>query len=90
MKSPRAALALSCHCSRCRKWHGAAFASIMRIPTNSFRITAGEEMLGRYASSPGAERCASTPQAAAFWRRVKTSPNDPLAFALSSDASQRR
>jgi catechol 2,3-dioxygenase-like lactoylglutathione lyase family enzyme len=52
-----AGLAVHCHCSRCRKWHGAAFASVVRVPTEAFRITTGAESLGRYGSSAGVERC---------------------------------
>ena len=50
-------LAANCHCSRCRKWHGAAFASIVRVPLDALRITSGEESISRYASSPGIDRC---------------------------------
>lgn len=46
-----------CHCSRCRKWSGGAFASSMRAPLASLRITAGEAELTRYVSSPGILRC---------------------------------
>lgn len=50
-------LAVNCHCSRCRKWHGAAFASIVRVPLDALRVTRGEESIGRFASSPGVTRC---------------------------------
>jgi hypothetical protein len=50
-------LSLNCHCSRCRKWQGSAFASVLRVPLATLRIVAGEESITRYASSPGAERC---------------------------------
>ncbi|HLK39150.1 MAG TPA: GFA family protein [Polyangiaceae bacterium] len=49
--------AAHCHCSRCRKWHGAAFASVARAPIDALRVLSGAETLGRYASSPGVERC---------------------------------
>src|SRR5579863_5611319 len=50
-------MAVHCHCSRCRKWHGAAFASIVRVPLDTLRITSGEESISRYPSSPGIDRC---------------------------------
>jgi hypothetical protein len=50
-------VALHCHCSRCRKWHGAAFASIVRVPIDALRVASGEELITRYASSPGVDRC---------------------------------
>lgn len=50
-------LSLNCHCSRCRKWQGAAFASVLRVSTGNFKILQGEDAIARYRSSPGAERC---------------------------------
>jgi uncharacterized protein YndB with AHSA1/START domain len=46
----------NCHCSRCRKSHGAAFASWTFVAPAQFRWTEGENLLTRYASSPGLER----------------------------------
>lgn len=36
------AQAAHCHCATCRKFHGAAFATIGSIPKRAFRWTAGE------------------------------------------------
>jgi len=49
-----------CHCSICRKAHGAAFATWAFITPAEFRWTAGAELLGKYPSSPGQERCFCT------------------------------
>ena len=46
-----------CHCSICRKHHGAAFATMARVREDAFRWTAGEETIRRYESSPGFHRC---------------------------------
>jgi hypothetical protein len=56
-----------CHCSMCRKAHGAAFGSYAAVNVENFRIKAGEELILRYKSSPGVERtfcsrCGSTLQ----------------------------
>ncbi len=40
-----------CHCSMCRKAHGAGFVTWVGVPYARFRITAGEEVLRRYDSS---------------------------------------
>jgi hypothetical protein len=48
--------AFNCHCSICRKLHGAAFASLGRVPLAAFRILSGDEYLSRYESSPGHQR----------------------------------
>lgn len=48
---------MNCHCSKCRKSHGAAFATFARVDASSFRITAGEEVIERYRSTPKVQRC---------------------------------
>ncbi|WJN58126.1 GFA family protein [Pseudomonas sp. SO81] len=45
-----------CHCSQCRKGHGAAFGSYGNVPWSSFRWTAGEDSVARHHSSPGVTR----------------------------------
>src|SRR5262245_18802394 len=40
-----------CHCSRCRRWHGAAFRTRATINASQFTWTRGEELLSRYHSS---------------------------------------
>ena len=56
-----------CHCSMCRKAHGAAFGSYAMLSSADFRITAGEAEIAAYDSSPGVQRtfcrrCGSTLQ----------------------------
>ena len=45
-----------CHCSRCRKAHGSAFATYVAGPAAGFRLRGGERSV-RYESSPGFFRC---------------------------------
>ena len=65
-----------CHCSMCRKAHGAAFASFAAAPARAFRWLGGTERIRRFESSPGAlrpfcSRCGSTvPMAGEGWDRV--------------------
>jgi len=40
-----------CHCSMCRKAHGAGFVTWIGVPYARFRITSGEDLLRRYDSS---------------------------------------
>ncbi|MCA9513201.1 MAG: GFA family protein [Myxococcales bacterium] len=49
--------AIHCHCSQCRKASGSSFATNASVAASDFRIVAGEELLGRYESSPGQLRC---------------------------------
>jgi hypothetical protein len=45
-----------CHCSICRRAHGAPLVTWAGVPHDKFRISAGRELLGSYASSPEAKR----------------------------------
>jgi hypothetical protein len=45
-----------CHCSMCRRNHGAAFVTWFGVPKPQFRIVAGESLLGRYRSSHRGQR----------------------------------
>jgi hypothetical protein len=45
-----------CHCSMCRKHHGAAFATFVTVPLGNFRWVAGEEALSTYQSSAYGKR----------------------------------
>src|SRR6516164_5623013 len=42
-----------CHCTTCRKTHGAAFSTVMPVPRQSFRWLRREELLSSFESSPG-------------------------------------
>ncbi len=45
-----------CHCSMCRKLHGAAFATFAGVARDTFRWSAGEDDLGTYVSSDKIDR----------------------------------
>lgn len=45
-----------CHCSQCRRLHGAAFASFGGIRRDSFRYVTGESAVKIYASSEKIDR----------------------------------
>ena len=47
---------MHCHCSMCRKHHGAGFATFVVAPIAGFRFTSGEDRLVRYRSSPNGVR----------------------------------
>jgi len=56
-----------CHCSMCRKAHGAAFGSYAIVSAADFSVTAGQDEIAAYESSPGVRRtfcrrCGSTLQ----------------------------
>ncbi len=54
-----------CHCSQCRRLHGAAYATFAGVKKSAFRYVQGEDSISSYLSSPKNERvfcriCGST------------------------------
>lgn len=45
-----------CHCTRCRRAHGAPFVTWAGFPAAQFSLEAGSAQLAWYESSPGAKR----------------------------------
>jgi hypothetical protein len=48
--------AANCHCTMCRKQHGAAFRSRAGVEASKFRFVEGEALMTFYESSPGTHR----------------------------------
>ncbi|TDF84387.1 GFA family protein [Pseudomonas sp. H9] len=74
-----------CHCSQCRKGHGAAFASYGSVPRDALRIADGVECIKAYASSETVVRqfcshCGST----LFWSRTQGAFADWICVALGT------
>ena len=72
--------AVNCHCSMCRKAHGAAFGSYARVEKKDFVVVSGASDIASYQSSPDVTRtfcrhCGSTLQ---FMRAQR-----PNSFALA-------
>ncbi len=42
---------MNCHCSECRRWHGAAFRTRASIATRDFFWTQGEDLVGKYVQT---------------------------------------
>jgi hypothetical protein len=51
-----AAQTANCHCSMCRKFHGAAYATISGVRRRDFRWLCGEDSLKAYSASNGTTR----------------------------------
>jgi hypothetical protein len=43
---------VNCHCSKCRRWHGAAFRTRAAVESKHFKWLSGEHLITRYYSSP--------------------------------------
>ncbi len=60
-----------CHCSMCRKAHGAAFSTNAVVPTDKLTVTSGADLLSEYQSSPNRRKCfCSTCGSQLFIRRL--------------------
>jgi hypothetical protein len=60
-----------CHCSMCRKAHGAAFSTNAVVPTDKLTVTSGADLLSEYQSSPNRRKCfCSTCGSQLFMRRL--------------------
>ncbi len=83
-----------CHCSQCRRLHGAAFATFAGVPREKFRYPSGEGVLSVYASSSKNKRvfcgvcgspilCESLPEPDALYlsmSAVSGNPEHPPAY----------
>ena len=43
----------NCHCSMCRRFHGAAFSTYAKFDVEHFRWLEGQDLLAVYETSPG-------------------------------------
>jgi hypothetical protein len=74
-----------CHCSQCRKSHGAAFASFGSVLRRDLRILAGAPSIKSYPSSESVLRqfcthCGSS----LFWSRSSGEYSDWISIALGT------
>lgn len=46
----------NCHCSMCRKFHGAAYATLAEARQNHFRWITGEDLIKSYTADNGTTR----------------------------------
>ncbi len=58
-----------CHCTDCRKMHGAVFATYLEVPRKQFAYLQGEEQLASFRAESGTERgfCRSCGSSLACW-----------------------
>ncbi|MEM7537717.1 MAG: GFA family protein [Chloroflexota bacterium] len=71
-----------CHCSMCRKFHGAAFATLADVPAEHFRWTAGEHLLKGYTAQNGTIRrfCINCGSSLTFF--TPNGPSDIVEIAM--------
>ncbi|MFK8333041.1 GFA family protein [Pseudomonas sp. BJa5] len=74
-----------CHCSQCRKSHGAAFASYASVLRSDLQVTQGAEAISSYPSSETVlrqfcSRCGSS----LFWSKSQGEHADWISVALGT------
>jgi len=74
-----------CHCSQCRKGHGAAFASYGRTKRKDLYVLSGKERIKAYASSESVRRefCADC-GTSLFWSSNSPELADWISVALGT------
>jgi len=74
---------INCHCSMCRKAHGAAFRTRASMKVKDFVFLSGEEILTFYESSPGERRSFCSVCGAVIITKFDQYP-DTYGFALGT------
>ena len=80
-----------CHCSMCRKAHGAAFGTYAAARAAEFRLVSGEDRITRYRSSAGIVRtfCARCGSSLQWLRESKPDVVDVALGVLDDDPGVR-
>jgi hypothetical protein len=78
-----------CHCSMCRRAHGAPLVTWSGVPEAQLRITAGEQLLRTFASSPAATRSFCSQCGSMLLFRSTRWPGEVHVATASLDASDR-
>lgn len=76
--------AAHCHCSMCRKFHGAAYATIAGVSRSNFRWLSGEDALREYTAENGTIRtfCSHCGSGLVFYS--PRAPTDVIEIALGT------
>ena len=80
-----------CHCSMCRKAHGAAFGTYAAVKAADFRVVSGADRITRYRSSNGIVRtfCAGCGSTLQWLRESKPGIVDVALGILDDDPGVR-
>ncbi len=79
-----------CHCSMCRRNHGAAYVTWIGVRRDGFALVAGAECLARYASSDHGTRSFCTRCGSSLFCESKRNPDEvDVVLANVDDAIDR-
>jgi hypothetical protein len=76
---------LNCHCSDCRKAHGAAFRTRASIKFSEFQFLEGEHLLKGYRAKATEERCFCSVCGSPIFTRIDGSEDIGLALGTLDD-----
>ncbi|NVK31399.1 MAG: GFA family protein [Gammaproteobacteria bacterium] len=74
--------AAHCHCTMCRKFHGAAFATL--VPSQNFRWVSGIECVREYTAENGTIRSFCRRCGSSLGFRSKGTPVDQMEVAIAT------
>ena len=77
---------MNCHCTDCRKSHGAAFATYIEVPWKGFSFVQGESELTTYTAPSGTKRsfCRSCGSIVTCWSEGDTNTLEISASTLDT------
>lgn len=73
-----------CHCSMCRKFHGAAFATFGEAAKDQFRWLSGESLLKAYVAPNGTKRTFCSNCGSSLMFKSPNMPDDIVEFSLGT------
>ena len=82
---------MNCHCTDCRKSHGAAFATLVEFPFKSLRFRQGEDNLATYTAASGTKRsfCKTCGSIVSVWSDADTAWLEVSASTLDTPIDMR-
>ena len=80
----------NCHCSECRKFSGAAYASVGIIDSEQFRITAGEEYVSYYSKSAETDAAFCRNCGSSLFTRKRTAKTHNVRLGILDEVPSQR
>jgi len=76
--------AANCHCTMCRKFHGAAFGTLVSVNKGSLKWLSGASLLRDYIAKNGSIRTFCNECGSSLGFRVKGQPIDAMEVAIAT------
>ncbi len=76
--------AANCHCTMCRKFHGAAFGTLVSVSEDTLNWLSGESLLRDYTAKNGSIRTFCNDCGSSLGFRVKGQPREKMEVAIAT------